>query len=752
MTSPSRPFLHSRTAALALCWLIAAVLVLVPQRARAIEYEVFIDVETEEELYDLVLTGEISQETFDTLLDIYRRGVDLNTASRQELYALPNLTYDDVDAILEYREESGALTEPAVLVVNGILSERKLQSIAMFIVVVEPGRRLSATNGFVRYQTAWTPLDGRVPPMAIQARINTLRNLTVGMAAVLPRNRLGPVGWDENRQAMTALPASPIPQIPKFYAMWDQSSWGVIAGTYRVGFGQRLTFDNSGRYTPNGFFLDDALFWSTDLVTGCRQAAGELAESPCAGEAGDRYVTPDWRWRDTLQGAAIGVHHLELPTGWMQAYGFFSYQNKDIYQYELYDREACANPRDDNDEQCRAPEVWVTQDDPLDPAPRWTFQTLPDIYTEVTGGGNIAYFYKRRIHVGATGYGSGITWRVPNADLDFQEWSRTPFGGPFGAVGLDAAWGHRWADIFLEVTRSFDSMAQDGPEPSKGGGFAALLRHTATWTSKAAQNEFEVAARYYDTGFANPYSRGISAPDEFEGLRSRDEAGIRIRYNGLIMERLNIRSLLDVWGQQSVGAPKLQAYLRGDYQVVDWFRPGAWFAYQNRDMRTFDGSSCYDVSVEFDENGEPIPCAGERYQGTLRFRFDPLRKLSISTQYQHNFVDDPDYGESAIPDLEPGEVIPPRFRQDLSAWLIVNIKPFSGFRVRVRGRYLFQEIQDNTSLEQSFWTYVDINYRWRWILARVRYDLRFFLDDRANTQARIPNPENWLRFELEARF
>jgi hypothetical protein len=37
-------------------------------------------------------------------------------------------------------------------------------------------------------------------------------------------------------------------------------------------------------------------------------------------------------------------------------------------------------------------------------------------------------------------------------------------------------------------------------------------------------------------------------------------------------------------------------------------------------------------------------------------------------------------------------------------------------------------------------------------MLRVRYDLRAFLDHRASTRARVPNPEHWLWLEYIFRY
>src|SRR5690606_3081803 len=120
---------------------------------------------------------------------------------------------------------------------------------------------------------------------------------------------------------------------------------------------------------------------------------------------------------------------------------------------------------------------------------------------------------------------------------DFQEWAPRPFGGSWGAIGADMTWGRGWSDLGLEVARSFDSMQRVTDDPSYGGGgFAGIARHTSTFGS----NEIEVSARYYDKGYANPYSGPISQPDEYDGNRARNEAGARIRYGGRIVNRLDL--------------------------------------------------------------------------------------------------------------------------------------------------------------------------------------------------------------------
>jgi hypothetical protein len=798
-----------------------------PRAARAIEYEVFIDVDSEEELYDLYITDQISEDTFNTLVELRRRGVDLNEADRDQLYSLPNLTYDDVDAILAYREEVGVIHAPGDLVAAGVLTPDKLRSILTFIQAYDTRRKLTATHGWIRYQTAWSQQDRTVPPMTLQARVTTLRELTLGFAGLVSRQRPGNPVWDPTREAMMAPEMKPRISVPKYYVQWDNDRFGIIAGSYRIGFGQRLTFDNTDRYTPNGFFLDDAVFRPRDLGRLCRESAGELPQTPCPQGADDPqyYGTKDFRWRDSLRGLALGAKHLSLPVGWLQLYGFGSWQSKQIYQYQVRDTDRCPDALADDEDACSAPTVLVARDDQdrFEPTSAHKTQTLPNMYEEFVGGGNFSWFYDRRTHVGVTGYGATALWKVGGAELDFQDWSTTPFGGAWGAIGADMAWGHRWSDLGLEVARSFDSMTSATDESYGGGGYAGILRQTSTFGT----SELELTARYYDRNYANPFAGPISQPDKFDGNRARDEAGGRIRYTGRLGDRLDLRGLADVWVQPSQLSPKMLTYLRGDIDVNDWFRPGLWLQYRNVDLRPGPNFKvgCVNDGSELDQNpanedGTPnyrSGCLAEMGRITARLGFRPLKgKLSITAQYQHEFIDDPslqrkeqadlceldpsspfcqvsacvDDFDPDMPSMVPGACgmscggdgepacvnvcrenpnhplcvaecaddptnlsCQARLRQDAAATLIIRAQPLPAFRITARLRYLFEDVANNSYYEQSLWTYVALSYVIKRVfLIRLRYDFVTWLDERENTGNRVPNPEHRLRLQLEARF
>jgi hypothetical protein len=698
--------------------------------AMANDYGLFLEVESDEDLLDLLASQEIDAGDYETLRELLEDGVDLNTATRDELYALPNLTYADVDAILAYRQEAGTILDPLALSGAGVLSADKLASIAPFLWVREPDAPLFQTKGRFRYMTTLVVGDTEVPSMVLSGRVSTLKNLDVGVVGVLTRNRLSDVVYDPNRDALSAETPAPQVHVPKFYLQWETRKWHLAAGTYRIGFGQRLTFDNTTWYTPNGIRVDDTMLYNQDLTRACKESDAETGESPCTGEAANAYQSPDYRWTDRLRGAAVGLKSAELGTGWMQAYAFFSYQTRSIYQYELYDRGRCEDPTDDsNTDDCDAPWVYRRQDDLMAPTTRFSFHTLPDMFNELLGGGNVAYFFDRRTHVGITGYGADINWLVQGIDLDFQEWSRLPYGGPFGAVGLDASWGTGLFDLFLELARTFDSQ----PE---GGGYAAILRSTFTFK----KHEVEGTARYYGTDFANPYARPVSAADEYDGLRARDEAGVRFRYTGKVKD-LQLRSTLDFWTQLSDTAPKMMGTVRADYELESWLIPGVWVWFSDRDLA--EGGhldQCYEGSFENVE-GEPEPCSGEKFQLGGQVRLIPTRELTVTAKYQHRWLDD---GRDDFNN---------KFRKDMAAWLVVMYKPIEGLRLRARMRYLFEAVSLNDYLEESLWLYLEAAYWYRRDLRiKLRYEVFSWLDDRASSEERDPNPAHWLRLELEYRF
>jgi hypothetical protein len=701
---------------------------------------------------------------YEALRVLLDRGVDLDTASREDLYSLPNLTYADVDAILEYRKLNGFIADPVDLVAAGALTEEKLLAISAFIIVGERERSKYEPHGYVRGFTRATQAQDDVPPVGLRARVKAGKELSGGLAIAVTRLRVGEVTWDPNRDAFLADPQGVQAHVPKAFVRYKQDHLDVIAGTYRIGFGERLTFDTSNDYTPNGIYLDDQLTRGYDLSRSCVESTGELAASPCAGDLRYEYTTPDFSWSEGLRGIAAGTEHIPIGQGFLQAYGWGSYQNRSIYQYEVSNRAPgiCDDPRDDANAACAAPDVFVRPDgDPLVSTPEYAYQTLPDMFAESLVGGNLTYFAARRDFVGVTAYGATTNWlaQTPaDVQLDTQEWSRWPIGGRHGAIGTSLGLGRGIYDVFAEVTHTFDRIP-DGDGPIHGGGGpAAILRATRN----LKKSELELSLRYYDPDFVNPYAGSIAAPDEIEGQRARGEQGARIRYTGK-HGAVSVRTGLDVWRtlvpiQERIGGPtgpivddfvyvaRGDVYVRTDFDATEQLRWGVWLQATDKGLdqgapRDADGMevpACYEVIFTDGEVGEPITCTGRRFVTTLRARFMPKRRLTLFAQARHALMDDSRGTDK---------------RQDLSGFAYALWKPDDRLRLRGRVSYLNEDIADNAYLEQSVSVSADVGYRARKKdQLRLRADFKVWLDDRMSTAARSPSPELWITADYEAKF
>ncbi len=692
---PLRP---AQYVALVFAWLVAWF----PRDTGAVQYEVFVHVEAEEDLYHLLVSGQISERSFGALLLLYQTKVDLNRADRERLYALPNLNLAHVDRILHYRNEVKSIGAFDDLVAAGALDADLADTIRAFVVVRSPETPKTETDGFLRVQARWSgPYDRLPPAAAIQARVKTLRNLDVGAVGVLTRNDVHRVRWDLGRQALTAEPERVRFVVPKLYAEWQDEKWEVVVGTFRIGFGQRLTFDVTDQVSPNGFFGDYELRRTNDLALRCRRRAGELIESPCSTDRVPR-VTPDYKWTNRLAGAAVGLRKADVGRGWLQAYGWGSYQVHRVPRIEVANAGSCVDPRLDEDPACKAPPVYVRGADPAKPTSELSSVTLPAMVVEGLGGANIGYFWSSRAHVGMTGYGSVPKWLVNGVELGFQEFARRPFGGPFGALGINAAYGFGVQDFFIELARSFDS------QPGGGGGYGAILRSVTVLQT----TEFDTSVRYYGEDYANPYARPVSAPDELDGLRARNETGVRMRTTSSFGRKLGLRTVADVWRRLSERGIEAALFARMDVGMRGPWSWSFWASYRS-------------------SNGQGLVTA-------TRFAYEPSRRLTISAQYQHKWVE-----------LVAGHGP----RQDIATLLQIISRPIDRLRIRARVRYDFEDIANNHRLAQVLWNYLEaaVTIRQRDTL-RTRYDFRVFLDRRESTVARLPNPEHWLWLEYVFRF
>lgn len=666
--------------------------------ARAAPYEVEPEAAGELDLLALAEEGAISGETLAALLALRRAGVDPRHATRATLYGLPGLTYAEVDALL--RAGPGA--------VSG-LTEEEARRLASFLVKREPGR----LTGDARLLMAFAASDPLLPPAALQVRAAGLAGLRAGMLLSLARRRLGALRTDAQRRVLVVEAPGTAVLLPKLFAQWTGERASVLAGTYRLGFGQRLTLDTTSLPSPDGFLPDDGVRPPGALERECL-----VSGAGCEPDARLSDVTPDFAWDESFRGLAGTVRGPVGPGAQVSLTGFGSYQLRSLQRSMVLDRSVCPEPRGT----CRAPDVLV----PLSGshAEKLTARTLPGVFHEWSGGGNATLSLSSRAHVGVTGWAARPVWTLEDARLDFQPGARYPSGGRFGAVGLDAAWGRGAVDLFFEGARSFDAA------PDGGGGFGALQRTVLS----GARRELEVTLRYYGRDFANPYSGAPSGPDSLGGLRVRNELGARVRYLQREEGVWRLRGQVDAWtlpadgeAPGTAGTKHLRASARADWLTWPRFQPSL-------QVELRDSGAC---STDETEDGAE-PCSRGRQGVIARVRSEVTDGVTVAVQYGHARV------------VEP-EARGPRY--DGQAVLDVRLMPSESLKLGGRVVWRDEDRSERSRLRQELRASADASWAASGaVSARARY--AWVLDLKDASTARVPPdpPRHLFHLELETRF
>jgi hypothetical protein len=508
-------------------WLAALVaIVLAAAPAGAVPIDTAIDVETDDDLRELFAAGAIDADTHDALAALLARGVDLERADRDELHALPGLGYAEVDAILAYRAAHGAIGDPHALVTAGVIDDAALRAIDAFL--RRRGAPAATDGSHVRAEalvrTRWTPGDAGPPPLAGRLRVDR-GQLSAGLAVAVTRLRVGDVGHDPGRDALVATPARPTVHVPRGFLRWSGTRWALVAGSYRTGFGLRLTFDTTGDRAPDGAVAADDIGLDGAPVRTCREATGEI-DPTCDRDA---TASADPSWRPALFGLAAALRG----PGGVTATAWVSRSRRSIYQYELRDRAACPDPHgaSSDGDACAAPPVYRAGDGP---APRLAYTTLPDVLVERVAGARLAVG-GRGLRLGTTAYGADVHDTIDGIDL---AWAARP-AGAVAAIGADVALRRGRLDAAAELART------------RAGGTALAARAALT----DRHHDLALSVRHLGTAYANPLARPEAAADELGGQRGRDEAGARLRYTGR-GRGLTVRIGGDAWRLLSTGISK----------------------------------------------------------------------------------------------------------------------------------------------------------------------------------------------------
>lgn len=500
--------------------LLALLALSAPAYART--YPVGVYAETEDELRLLVEDGLLDEGDFETLRELLNNPVNVNEASRNALYDLPGITQTMAREMVALRRDS-PFTSLDDLERAGV-PDTVIEQLTPFAYAALEADKLDRVNGRVRLRTVanFEPVEpilndnpgkthtieqlgfGRIPATYLTARARYDKTWEVG-ALGLAQEELARVVYSPETRDLTGDWGRPTFRPGKGFVSYDGKQLELIAGSYGAGFGLGLTFDATNRTHPAGWYADLAVN-GVDNYSLDRQLLGTA-------------IT----WKSPTFGQSL----------WVETTAFASSQRHDVYQYDI-----AVTAGEDLDpyveEDLASPVVLIG-------GQKVGYVTLPNAYRETVGGLNVTLNAGDRNSVGLTAYAGGLdTTTIAGVDDPYTLTLRNGYPVPdvYGAVGLNGAYGLGPVDILGEATATFT------------GGSGLLLK--AIWTPE--QGEVEASLRRYGSDFDNPHARGLAAPDEYHGMRDRDELGARFRTQLDPLPWLRVRTTADLWDNPSINA------------------------------------------------------------------------------------------------------------------------------------------------------------------------------------------------------
>jgi len=481
----------------------------------AFDYGATILVRSDSDIHELYYVGEIDEELRDQLLDLLDDPIDLNAASREDLYLLPDITYAQADAIIVRREQ-----EPYVAArqLRDLVGRNTWNQVRTFVAVIKSPASSENVKGSVNLRYTDQLADLRAPVVYVKSRQRYHGWLQAGLI-VAEQSDLYGVEYGET--GITVEGRRPAVMLERIHLSMDRADWRVIVGHYKIGFGQRLTFDVTDKLRPHGFADDLKIYKDYENY--------------------DSYTVP----KRMLGAAASTRRQLGERGAILDLTVFASCNHHDMYQNDFSPSE-------------------VQVDDASEIEEVGDSVTFPWLYREDLLGLNASLFWSERTHLGITAWGGHLDKRY---DFVFTSYP-LPNRDFYGAAGIDGALGAGAADLYAEAA------------VTDTGGFGARVEGVlVVWLLETG-----LAFRYYGVGFDNPKARGKSEPDEYGlgedearydedrtgGWRDRDELGPQL---DLIIEAfawLRIRAKGDIWYQPSEEVT--DAYVEGrlDVDPLPW--------------------------------------------------------------------------------------------------------------------------------------------------------------------------------------
>lgn len=213
-----------------------------------------ISISNEDDIYQLIENGMVTEEFGQILLELYENPIDLNRAHEDELARLPFISHEDVAAIIAHREKLGEFKRWIDLAMIEEIRPIKLKLLRSFA-YIRPTSDL--TSGWIRLNLSEVESDGKSCYGRLYAKTQFnerrlgLKNLFVGMAAKHEDDEQ--YRWENGTKAFSVW------NLEKFFLAWQGEGifQELVLGDYSARFGSGLVFNSAHRRGRSGGLYPD---------------------------------------------------------------------------------------------------------------------------------------------------------------------------------------------------------------------------------------------------------------------------------------------------------------------------------------------------------------------------------------------------------------------------------------------------------------------------------------------------------------
>ncbi|MEW6556364.1 MAG: helix-hairpin-helix domain-containing protein [Elusimicrobiota bacterium] len=216
--------------------------------------------ETDADIEQAYQNNEIDYNTYEQLLAIYEDKIDINTADIFLLQTLPGISQLHASRIINYRLQHGYYKNINELINPEILDEPTFDRIKIFITAILPEK--VRTKGDILFKTK-SNIEQDTTEEAQTTELVRFKLAKFGkylrFGAIVEGDTRYEDYFVDQMGSITGSNFSRAYRLNRSYIGYENGPIVDTAylGDFRAGFGQRLTFDTSGKSSPNGFYPND---------------------------------------------------------------------------------------------------------------------------------------------------------------------------------------------------------------------------------------------------------------------------------------------------------------------------------------------------------------------------------------------------------------------------------------------------------------------------------------------------------------